>query len=140
MFKSIQVCGLILFVLMSLVYCSGGKRQSQTEAMEKEVLDIHNQVMPLLGEIARLKDELERSKEGLDSMAMDQLQGVDDLLLELTAANEGMMNWMRDYSGDFNEMGHEEVEQYLSDQMQEIEDVQDRISRAIEAAKKELGK
>ena len=140
MFKSIQVCGLILFVLVSLVYCSGGKRQSQTEAMEKEVLDIHNHVMPLLGEIARLKDELERSKEGLDSLAMDQLQGIDDLLLELTAANEGMMNWMRNYSGDFNEMGHEEVEQYLSDQMQVIEDVQDRISRAIEAAKKELGK
>ena len=130
----------MLFMLVSLVYCSGGRRQSQTEEMEKEVLDIHNRVMPLLGEIARLKDELERSKEGLDSIAMDQLQDIDNLLLELTAANEGMMNWMRNYSGDFNEMEREEVEQYLSDQMQEIEDVQDRISRAIEAAKKELGK
>ena len=130
----------MLLMIMSLVYCSGDGRRSKAEALEKEVMDIHNKVMPLMGEVARLKDELEKRKEGLDSLAEDQIQAIDNLILELTAANEGMMGWMRDYSGDFAEMEKKEIQQYLDDQMQEIKGVEDRIARAIETAKKELGK
>ncbi len=130
--------GMAVVISLFLIHCSSDKKRSQIDELEKEVMDIHNKVMPGMGEVARLKDELEKKKESLDSMATEQAQAINDLLLELSAANDGMMNWMRNYSGDFTEMAREDVKKYLEDQKKAISDVQDRISRAVEAAKKEL--
>ena len=131
---------LLLVVSYFLINCSGGRKSSKIDALEQEVLEIHNKLMPLMGEVARLKDELEKGREDLDSLAAGQFEEVDALLLELSDANEGMMNWMRSYSADFQEMKEEEIEKYLKEQKEEIREVEDRITRAIAAAKKELGK
>lgn len=131
---------MLLVIIFFLINCSGDSKRSQIDALEHEVMEVHNHVMPLMGEVARLRDELEKSKENLDSLAIERALAIDTLLLELSAANEGMMNWMRIYSGDFDKMKLEEIEKYLEEQKKEIKAVEARITRAIEAANRELGK
>lgn len=131
---------MLLIIGYFLVSCSGEGKQSQIDALEQEVMEVHNKVMPMMGEVARLKDELEKGKENFDSLATEQAEKIDVLLVELSAANEGMMDWMRNYSGDFTEMKQEEIEKYLKQQKAEIVEVENRITKAIEAAKKQLGK
>jgi len=140
MSSTMSYTSMLLVMIFFLINCSGDSRRSHIDAVEQEVMEVHNHVMPLMGEVARLKDELEKSKENLDSLAIEQAEAIDILLLELSAANEGMMDWMRSYSGDFSKMEQEEIEKYLNEQKKEIKKVEARITRAIEAAKSELGK
>jgi len=129
-----------LLTLFLLIGCSENLQKKQEEELEKEVLEIHDEVMPQMGEVARLRDELEKRKESLDSLASKQAQIIDELIAQLSEANQGMMDWMRNYSADFANMKHDEVMDYLEEQRKSVEDVHSEIGKAIEDAKHQLEK
>ena len=129
-----------LLAIFLLVSCTENRQKKEEEELEKEVLSIHDEVMPQMGEVARLRDELEKRKENLDSLATEQAAIIDELITQLSEANESMMDWMRDYSADFSNMRHDEIMDYLDEQRMRVEDVQSKIKKAIKDAKEQLEK
>lgn len=105
---------------------------SPSEALYKEVIRIHDDVMPKMSEIHRLKKKL-RTKMKTDSTADHST--VLAALKQLDDADDGMMDWMAELKVPENDP---EKTTYLNEQMVAIKKVRDDMLSSIENAQKEL--
>jgi hypothetical protein len=112
-----------------------------TEAKIDEVLDIHDEVMPKIGEVMNLKKKvLEKAEIETDSIKVNELR---DLAKQLDDANTGMMVWMREWSANSTphvteESSLEERKAFFKEEIEKVSKVRDDINNSIDAAKKEL--
>jgi len=116
--------------------------QQQVKDFENKVLDIHDEVMPQMGTLVSLKEQLQAKNQTLSSSnhpdAYDQVILNDLVITNLDQAHQEMMNWMRNYqridiSGDTAANLN-----YLQDQQAKIESVQDQVISAIKSAEEAL--
>lgn len=122
--------------------CGSDKKESN-EILKQEVIAIHDEVMPKMDELKKLKkDLLQKSSElSADSIEMSgEIEKLNGISADLDSAFEGMFVWMRQFKSTFEEMSDEEVEAYLLDQKIKVQKVNDEIKASIEAAKSELEK
>ncbi|WP_373492943.1 hypothetical protein [Aquiflexum sp.] len=139
MYKSF---GLIAFVCLSLqmLGCNSDKKNPNDE-LKKEVIKIHDEVMPLMGNLKSLKTkilEISASLSQEDSPDHDQIQKLEFLAGELDSAFEGMFVWMRQFNSDFEGMSSDEIRNYLLEQKLKVEKVNVDIKQAIESANEAL--
>ncbi|HMQ01198.1 MAG TPA: hypothetical protein PKC24_15565 [Cyclobacteriaceae bacterium] len=144
----------ILMVSSLLIaFSCGEKKQSNPEKtleetqaetrdqLYQDVMDVHDEVMPRMGEINRLKRELEEKLSGL--LAGDQSQNaaliekISQKIKDLEAAGNGMMVWMRQFDVLPDSLGHAKVMEGLEAEMVKIKKVKDDMLNAISNAKEE---
>jgi hypothetical protein len=133
---------LIIFLCLNLLIqgCDSEKK-NPNEELRKEVIDIHDEVMPLMGDLKSLKTKvLEKSAliSQSDSPDPERIQNLDQLAGELDSAFEGMFVWMRQFKSDYEGMSSDEVNKYLLDQKEKVEKVNVDIKNAIASAQIEL--
>ena len=87
---------LILFSIVLLLSCQNNPKESEKYAQMERILAIHDEVMPEMGTISGLINQLE-PKFLADSTLV--VHGV--VVEELKQANGAMMQWMMDFSEDF---------------------------------------
>lgn len=87
---------LVLFSLVLLFSCQHNPKESEKYAQMERILAIHDEVMPEMGAISGLINQLE-PKFLADSTLV--VYGV--VVEELKQANGAMMQWMMDFSEDF---------------------------------------
>lgn len=129
-------------VFFFLSACETDKKESN-EILKQEVIAIHDEVMPKMDELKKLKkDILQKSSEmSADSLAMSgEIQRLNAISADLDSAFEGMFVWMRQFKSSYDEMTQEEIETYLLDQKIKVQEVNDEIKASIAAAKLELEK
>ncbi|MEM7510804.1 MAG: hypothetical protein AAF388_07715 [Bacteroidota bacterium] len=132
---------LILTALLFTISCDNGEKE--VALLEKEVLDVHDEVMPLMGPRAEI-DILVTSLQ--DSMAVyiadstvdhsEKLATFQEAIDGLESANESMMTWMREYQpgiGDGQSL--EDRLSYLNDELVKVNDMKALTLASIEAAK-----
>ncbi|MGX5852484.1 viral A-type inclusion protein [Dyadobacter jiangsuensis] len=100
---------LLSFLLILCFACGKDKDQEKLTSLETEVLAIHDEVMPQQEDIVRLKSQLSKKIQGIDSlqnvgvssntMAEQRIKAVD-LNQKLADADKLMMDWMHAYRGD----------------------------------------
>lgn len=139
MYKSL---GLIIFVCLSvqLIGCNSEKK-NPNEELKKEVIEIHDEVMPLMGNLKSLKTKIEEMSATLskdESPNYDQIQKLESLAGELDSAFEGMFVWMRQFKSDYEGMSSDEVKNYLLEQKLKVEKVNEDIKEAITLANEAL--
>lgn len=133
-----------LFVLLLFIFvlgCNnqGEKNESKTTQAEKiptqdlknEVLAIHDEVMPKMGELMSTRKTMLQVAEELmdtDSLRASKIIGLAD---KIDSANQGMMQWMRSYEPDF-EGTEEEVRAYFETQKIAIEKVKSEMEGSLE--------
>ena len=121
----------------------GSDIKESNEILKKEVIAIHDEVMPKMDELKKLKkDILQKSEElSADSVAMSgEIEKLNAISADLDSAFEGMFVWMRQFKSTYEEMTEDEIETYLLDQKIKVQKVNDEIKTSIEAAKTELEK
>lgn len=126
--KTIAIIGLAAALL-----CCQSKKMN--EDLDKEVMGIHDDVMPRMGEIARLKRELQ---EQLNSPALPSESRRVILIAtiqKLDSANQAMMNWMHRYSPLPDSTDEEQARAYLLSEKERIILVKNTMLEAIERAK-----
>lgn len=127
---------LYLIPLLFILSCQpSGKEQVDLKALKNEVFDIHDEVMPKMGDLRRVRKAImlqADSIQALDSVGADRLIEASD---KLAAANESMMDWMRNFDPDF-EGTYEERLQYLNQQKEGIIQVRDDMLSSLEAGEK----
>ncbi len=120
------------------------KEEQEFDALMQQVIDVHDEVMPKMGEMSTLIKDLESK---IDTTAQGQSyakaqQGVKD-------AYDYMMTWMSDFSTKFphNEENSKISAEKLASQMKllkeekvNVDRLKEQINSSIENAKKTLNK
>lgn len=107
---------LVTSVLMLFFACSNSR--NDIGELQNEVMLIHDEAMPKMGEIRQLQKQLLNMA---DSNASDSVVAASyqELANGLALANESMMDWMRQYDPNF-EGSEEAFIEYLQEQRDEI--------------------
>lgn len=129
---------ILLFVLFAITSCGGDSFNAEAE--KNKIFDVHDEVMPKIGEVMNLKKQV-LAKAG--EAEEEQASALRDLANELDNASESMMSWMRDWSknsSQYMEMknGAEAQKNYLSAEMKRVEEVKEAINGSIAKAKEAL--
>ncbi len=135
------IFSLIFSALLFTISCDNGEKE--VALLEKEVLDVHDEVMPLMGPRAEI-DILVTSLQ--DSMAIyiadstvdhsEKLATFQGAIDGLESANESMMTWMREYQPGIEDgQSLEERLTYLKDELVKVNDMKALTLTSIEAAK-----
>ena len=131
---------LLAFFLLSLAVFSCGESYD-TEAKVEAVFAVHDEVMPKMGEMMKLKKQLlDRASELNDSTAIEQLRV---LAQDLDKAQNGMMVWMREWSKTAKphmeeQTSIDEREAFFTSEMEKVEKVKMDINRSLLAAQEAL--
>ena len=110
--------------------------KAQDEAYQG-VMKVHDEVMPKMGELNRLKREVEE-KLADNSLSASTKQAGQQIVSQLENAGEGMMGWMSNLKKPADmraDMDNDAIMSYLSAQQGEISKVSTDITVVIREAK-----
>jgi len=126
---------LIFIFLSALVLFSCQPNQEELNNLKRaEVIAVHDEVMPKIGQLKKYEKEAEKQIEILEmSETVDsvKVQEFKVLAFELNQAYEAMFVWMRQYKSDDEGKSSEEIKIYLEDQSQKITEVNDQIKAIL---------
>lgn len=136
----ISLCCLFVFAA-----CGGGV-QKQVESLEKQVIAVHDEVMPKMTELHFLRKTIEKKTAALaaDSTKTDSLlyfQGKGAVISEnLKEAEDAMNTWMVDFHEVSNQkVKPEEMLDLMKAEQTKINEVKDMMLSSIKEAKEFLG-
>jgi hypothetical protein len=122
-----------------LVACE--EKPKETDVLYKKVMEVHDEIMPKMGDIMKLKKQLKEKLAELDTATEIDRAKIDDIeraIADLDNSHEEMMGWMRQFDRDFEGMVNEEILKYLNDQKGRIEKVGQVTNAALQNAKEQL--
>ena len=127
--KNIKLFALLLIVLFS---CTDKKQEVIDKAIQ-----IHDEVMPKMEDIMKLKDQLETNLHELEQDSTADSFEVDNytqVISDLNQAEKAMRDWMHDFDVNFEAETQEEILTYFEGQKKKIEMVSEITNSAIESA------
>lgn len=121
---------LLLFLFAVTLFACGPK---ESETLYDEVMLLHDEVMPKIGDIRKVEKSLKAEMEQL--IAEDSTADLSNLEANLAAAQNagsGMMEWMRGFKADeLESMSEEEKVAYLKDEKVKIQKVNQDIKNVL---------
>ncbi|MBV6644455.1 MAG: hypothetical protein KI790_03345 [Cyclobacteriaceae bacterium] len=117
----------LVFIVLSS--CAPNAKNSELETLKKEVMEIHDEVMPKMGDLRKTRKALLDKAEDLDEAAAKTLLEQADRIDE---AHKGMMQWMRAYEPDFAGT-EDEIKKYLEEQKVAIQKVKDDMLNSVKS-------
>lgn len=126
-----------IFVLLMIFQACAPNQKELNAARRAEVIAVHDEVMPKMGQLKSLeKKALQRAEEltSADSLHSAQAEEFRNLALELDQAYEAMFVWMRQYDAEDGDLRPEEVQVYLEEQMVSVTEVNRLMKEAIAKA------
>ena len=124
---------LIVFTTLLALLLASCSNVNEVEKLKAEVMEVHDEVMPEMGNLMNLIKQLKDKIADLDSIG-GGTEELDQLIHNLEEADEAMMAWMRNYKDPSPEMSEEEALKYLQDKMESIREVKQKINSSKAAA------
>jgi hypothetical protein len=133
---------LILLMALTLFSCSN-PQQEEIKRLKGKTIELHDVVMPRMGEVAELSSQLKELREQMINDTTDSVSAVRASISKqvesLDMAYEGMMDWMANYEPGYeNENPIDSAIVYYTGQEKEIEEVKTNIEVSIDDAGKLL--
>lgn len=129
---------------LCLTACSPNSNEAH-EALQKEVIAVHDEVMPLMGTFVRnemLIDSLlhnmpalQAKDPSLDTTA--QKARLSDLKTKLESATDAMNKWMQELDLDYEGMSEQEVKAYLEEEKKKVDQINQQF-KETDAESKEV--
>lgn len=134
----------VFLISMIMFAACGEKKKSAKDQLYDKVMAVHDEVMPKMGDMSKYKKQLKAKIEELTEAGADvNAEKIDELnkaVEGLENSHEEMMNWMREFDGDFEGMVEKEIMDYLNDQIRKIESVAKTTNTALKSAEQLLKK
>lgn len=136
-----------IFLLIPIFFSCSSSAEREEQAMRKEIMDTHDELMPKMNNIQELKIQLQENKDLLISEKMQGASGggmsethLDSLIQALDIAENSMMVWMENYN-EFNDetLTHSQQMDYLQQEREKIEAVKLKFLSSIMEAEAVLG-
>lgn len=109
--------------------------ESGNQALYDEVMKIHDEVMPKMDDIFRIKEELKNKIANTPDMVEEKKKEIESTISKLDSASEGMMVWMRNFNPLPDSLGEQQAKEYLENEMEKVKKVKDDVLEALEDAK-----
>jgi hypothetical protein len=130
-----------LLFIIGLVSCSKNKDNKASDpetddpnkVLYNQVMDIHDEVMPRMDDIMRLKRELKESIEKSNNLVPEKKKELEQKILQLDSAGKAMMAWMNDFRPE--EYTGEDLRDYLESEKERVTKVKELMLEAIQKAK-----
>ena len=129
-----SILSISFFVIFTLSACQFGK--SDQEILYAEVMEIHDDVMPEMGTIHRLKKRLKAIDTTIVKSPSYPI--ILDHLTSLDKADEAMMSWMDEFDNPTEDTDNAIALAYLNKEKIRISEVRDQMRESIESAKRVL--
>lgn len=100
------------------------------EALYQEVMAVHDEVMPKMDEIYKLKEALR--KQMTNPAEQPEIQTT---ITNLDSASALMFTWMNQFNPPADSEGVEKAKAYLEEEKKKIEQVRDAMIQSIDEAK-----
>ena len=130
-----------LFLICIASACGGKNAQEGQElhALEEEVMEIHDEVMPRMSEINKLIKRLEESygSEELDTALLDRVLYHKNALIE---ADSLMWAWMHGYQPPARDGNPDSIRRYLTLERDKVFVVREKMLSSITNANKLIQK
>ena len=114
-----------IFIITSLLSCRENHSNPEVQALYDEVMFVHDEVMPEMSTIHRLKKQIRKLPEQ-DSLCYDLIKQLDE-------ADEAMMSWMAQFKTD-KEASDQEKINYLKEEKNKITEVSRLMKTSISDA------
>ena len=101
------------------------------QALYDEVMKVHDEVMPKMDDIYKLKGQLKEKIDNAPAMAEDKKKEIESIIVRLDSASEGMMVWMRKFNPLPDSLGEEQAKEYLEGEMEKIKKVREDVRKAL---------
>lgn len=127
----------LIFSLIVFFQACGPSQKELNDEKRAEVIAVHDEVMPKMGQLKSFEKRALQSAEslaGMDSIDSVKVQAMKNLALELDQAYEAMFVWMRQYETEDGERSPEEVKVYLDSQMESVTEVNRLMKAALSKA------
>jgi hypothetical protein len=102
------------------------RQDLERDALLTQVMAIHDEVMPKMEDIMKLKSKLKDREDA------------DEILDALETAEKAMMNWMRNFKAPSKDASFDQTMEYLEAQRESISQVRDQMLEAIANAEMAL--
>ena len=133
----------LLLAALALVWGCGQKSSSEdhdygsgpdtiergNQALYDEVMKVHDEVMPKMNDIYKLKEQLKNKIANTPDMVAEKKQQIEGTISRLDSASEGMMVWMRNFNPLPDSVGEQEARDYLESEMEKWEDLSEQLDR-----------
>lgn len=120
---------LLIPVLFAVACSTPTKDKVDIPALKAEVIAIHDEVMPKMGELRSVSKALTQAAIA-DTTKAEWAMVAE----EISDANASMMTWMRGFEPNF-EGTEEEIVAYLQDQKQKVEQVKESMNSSLAKGK-----
>lgn len=141
---------LCFIVFLALIACGKTSEKDHAEHGESaptenpnqplydQVMDVHDEVMPAMDEIERLKRTLRDKIANTPDMIEERKAELERVISNLDSASNSMMDWMHEFNPLPDSADQEKARAYLESEMERIKKVKDRMTESIEKAKEEV--
>jgi hypothetical protein len=120
---------LIIFLLWAC-----GQESKDNQALYDEVMKVHDDVMPKMNDIYKLREELKKQIADTPGLVEEKKKAIESAILKLDSSSESMMVWMRNFNPLPDSLGEEQAREYLEDQKVKVKKVKEDMLQAIEEA------
>lgn len=137
----------IVFMFISCSKQSGHRHQEDksesenpNQALYEQVMDIHDEVMPRMDDIERLKRTLKEQIANTPDMVVERKAELEKIISNLDSASYVMMDWMHKFNPLPDSVDQESAREYLETEMEKIKKVRDQMNESIEKAQQTVSK
>jgi hypothetical protein len=138
---------LLISILLFFVHCSSKSEHTAhdhsntvtaakpNDTLYDEVMKIHDEVMPKMNDIYKLKEALKKQMADSPTMIDSRRKEIEAKITNLETAGENMMQWMREFNPPADSLGKDTQREYLEQQLESVQKVKESILFAIEPKK-----
>ena len=94
-------------------YSSSSEGDSPNEALYNQAMDVHDEVMPKMEDIYKLKKDLQEQIANTPDMVVERKQQLEAIISNLDSANNAMMDWMHKFNPLPDSADQEKAREYL---------------------------
>jgi RNase adaptor protein for sRNA GlmZ degradation len=106
---------------------------STNDALYNEVMNIHDEVMPKMDDLYKMKEELKKQLALTTDLTEEKRKELEDQIAKVEEASKGMMVWMREFNAPADSLGEDVVRQYLEGQLEAVKKVKEDIQLVLPA-------
>ena len=110
-------------------------QEGGNQALYDQVMAVHDEVMPKMNDLYKLKGTLKDKIADSPAMAADKKAELESVIARLDSASESMMVWMRNFNPLPDSLGEEQAREYLENEMEKIKRVKTGVDEALESGK-----
>ena len=134
-----------IFLFIVLISCNQSKdsthggngsatNDSPNQALYDEVMRVHDEVMPRMEDLYKLKKGLQAKLDSTKDIAADKKAELEKLIASLDSASNSMMDWMHNFNPVPDSVDQEKAREYLENEMERIKKVKEITIEVIEKA------